>query len=204
MKGKAGGYAFTAKRLVPVLLGFGLLLATGAAAQNAAPERLPTGQAVAATEAVSLELLAARLAARRSELDARRQRIAREIDRLSAIDSAAGEVELALWRDRAAVADRLERDIEAVRALIGALTPKTLQAVSPTEASTGTTLAPDPALLRTTIDVNLRAAPGIPPFAVAKTDTLVVQLATDVGGWSLVATPSGIGFVPVSQLRREP
>lgn len=204
MKGKAGGCAFTPMRLVPVLLGFGLLVATGVAAQNAVPERPPVGQAVAATEAVSLELLAAHLAARRSELDARRQRIARELDRLSAIDSAAGEAELALWRDRASVADRLERDIEALRALIGALTPKTLQEVSPAEASAAKTLAPAPALLRTTIDVNLRAEPGVPPFAVAKADTLVVQLATDAGGWSLVAAPSGVGFVPVSQLRREP
>ena len=35
------------------------LLTTGAAAQKTEPERLPTGQAVAATEAVSLDLFAA-------------------------------------------------------------------------------------------------------------------------------------------------
>ena len=207
MRDEAIDCAFDLVRLVPVLLGFGLLLATGTA-QTVAQESTSAGQTPApmadtATEAVAVERLAARLAARRSELDARRQDIAREFERLSTIDQPAGEAELALWRDQAAVGDGLERDMEAVRALIGVLQPETLEAVSLPEASTGQTVAPDPGLSRTTIDVNLRAVPGHPPFAVVKADTLVLRLATDAGGWSLVATPSGIGFVPVSQLSRE-
>lgn len=187
--------------LAPAFLAMSLLLPAGASEQKAAP----AGEAPDSTvDAAALEALVGRLAARRSELNARRQALAGERARLSAVDEPAGEADLALWRDRAAAGDRLERDMQALRTLRGVLTPEALQAVSLPEASTGQRLVPDPGLSRTTIGVNLRVVPGHPPFAVVKADTLVVRLATDVGGgWSLVATPSGIGFVPVSQLSRE-
>ncbi len=210
MRAKAARGAFKPVLVASVFLGFGLLLVTGAAAQKVASEVSPDGQMSAptvdsATQAAALERLAGRLAARRSELDARRQAIASEFDRLSATVRPAGEAELALWRNRAGAADRLERDMATMRALLGRLTPETLQAFSMPEAATEQPFMPDPGLSRTAIEVNLRATPGHPPFAVVKADTLVARLATDAaGGWSLVAAPSGIGFVPASQLRREP
>ena len=200
-------------RLVPaaaVLVGCGLLLATGAAGQEAGPDVQPTGQTSApdddvAAQAAVLERLAGRLAARRSELDARRQAIASEFARLSATDRPASEAELALWRDRVGAGDRLERDMVTMRALLGLLTPEALQAFSMPESATGGAFVPDPGLSRAAIDVNVRAAPGHPPFSVVKADTLVARLATDAGdGWTLVATSAGIGFVPASQLRSEP
>ena len=210
MRAEAARGAFKPVLVASVFFGFGLLLATGTAAQKVASEASPDRQMSAqtvdkATQAAALERLAGHLATRRSELDARRQAIASEFDRLSATDRPAGEAELALWRNRAGAAAGLERDMATMRALLGRLTPETLQAFSMPEATTGTPFVPDPGLSRTAIDVNLRAAPGRPPFAVVKADTLVARLATDAaGGWRLVAAPSGIGFVPASQLRREP
>ena len=209
----------TVKR--PPLIGYSLVVAGGAAlflgvglwaasahAQKAAPIPAPAREAPAAAvdtamEAEALERLAAHLAARRSELETRRQALARERERLSAVDRPAGESDLALWRDRHATAERLKRDLQTLRALKGALTSKALKAVSLPKGSAGKGLAPDAGLSRTVIQVNLRKAPEAPPSAVLEADTLVVRLATG-GGWSLIATPSGIGFVPASQLGREP
>ena len=95
--------------------------------------------------------------------------------------------------------------METLRALVAVLTPEALQAVSLPEADAGPILTPDPGLSRTSIEVNLRPAPQAPPSAVLQAGTLVVRLATDAGsGWALVATSHGIGFVPASQLQREP
>ena len=202
MREEAFGRPFAVACLASVFLAVGLLLPTGASAQKAAPAEEAPDSTV---DVAALDALVVRLAARRSELDARRQALAGERARLSAVDEPAGEADLALWRDRAAVGDRLVRDMEALRALRGLLTREALQAVPLPDVGTGLSLAPDPGLSRTTIDANLRAAPEAPPFAVVKADTLVARLATDVGGgWSLVAAPSGIGFVPASQLQREP
>ena len=198
-----------AASLALMFLGIGLLLTTGAHAQKAVPALELAGEAAApsvdSTTEATLGDLAARFAARKSELDARRERIAREHDRLTAVDRPAGEAELSLWRDRTAAVELLERDMEALRALTGSLTAEALKAVSAGESGIGQALAPAPGLWRTAIDANLRNAPGGPPFAVLTAGTIVAQLATDAGGgWSLVAAPSGIGFVPASQLRREP
>ena len=189
-------------------LGIGLLLTTGAHAQNALPALEPAGEAAApsvdSTTEAKLRDLAARFVARRSELDARRERIAREHDRLTAVDRPAGDAVLSLWRDRTAAVGLLERDMEDLRALVGSLTAEALKAVSAGKSVSAQALAPAPGLWRTAIDANLRHAPGGPPFAVLKAGTIVAQLATDSGGgWSLVAAPFGIGFVPASQLRRE-
>ena len=189
-------HSFVAAGVAIALLGF-VLLATGASAQEAAPQAAPA-------EAESLERLAAQLAERRAALDARRQALAREAERLAAVDQPASEAEVALWRDRHETAERLEGDLETLRALVGVLTPEALAAVSLPETSAGRALAPDPGLVRTSLEVNLRAAPEKPPFAVLQAGMLVVRLATAADGWSLVATPHGIGFVPASQLQREP
>ena len=178
------------------------ILASGVLGQEVAPQAPPSATT---TEAVALERLAARLAERRAALDARRQALAREQELLSAVDQPASEADLARWRERHATANRLEGDVETLRALIGVLTPEALQAVSLPEADTGPVLTPDPGLSRTSIEVNLRPAPQAPPSAVLQAGTLVVRLATDAGsGWALVATSHGIGFVPASQLQREP
>lgn len=193
-----------------LFLGFGLLLATGMTTQKVASEESSDGQMSAPTadnamKTAVLERLARHLEERRTELDARRQAIANEFDRLSATDRPADEPELTLWREHAGEAERLERDIETMLALLGMLTPETLQAFSMPEVATGHPFVPDTQLSRTAIDVNLRAVPGGPPFAVVKSDRLVVRLVTDTAdNWSLVASPSGIGFIPASQLRREP
>ena len=168
---------------LPVVVGIAVaflgcgLLATSAPANDVAPETeqpptvsrelapvrgAPVPAAHAAAEVAALETLAARLAARRTALDARRHELAREHHRLSAVDRPAGATELALWLDTNATGDRLERDMAALRALIGALTPEGLRTVSLSEASTGLSLAPDAGLSRTGIEVNLRAAPEDP------------------------------------------
>ena len=168
----------------------------GALAQNVVVPK-------ASAEAAAMERLAARLSTRRSILDTRREALAKERDRLSAIDQPAGEAERALWRDRTDSRDRLESDLDAMWTLIGALTPEALLAVPIPEASP--VLVPDLGLSRAGIAVNLRAAPGETPFAELDSNTLVVRLAADTfGEWSLVMTPIGIGFVPASQLQREP
>ena len=217
MRASFVGYPLAAAVAAAAFLGFGLV-ATGAAAQEStrkaapipapAPRPAPAPAAPAprvdtSTEAAALADLAARFATRRAELDERRQALARERERLSAVDRPAGEADIALWRDRHATAERLKRDLQTLRALKGALTSKALKAVSLPKGSAGKGLAPDAGLSRTVIQVNLRKAPESPPSAVLKADTLVVRLATG-GGWSLIATPSGIGFVPASQLQREP
>ena len=193
------------------VLGFGLV-AIKVSAQEVAPaplpapvseESTPTSEAVQTSEA--LKRLAAEFAERRAALNERRQALAREHDLLMSVDRPASEADLARWRDRNATGDRMQRDIDTLRGLIKVLTPEALQAVSLPEGSAGPALTPDPGLSRTTIEVNLRAAPEKPPIAALKAETLVVRLANDgAGGWSLVATPQGIGFVPSSQLRQEP
>ena len=221
MKGASRGWSFVVAGLAAACFGVGLL-AAGVSAQDVgleaapvpapAPEsvplpvpEMPTSTVDTAAEAASLERLAAHLATRRAELDARRQALAGERDLLSAVDRPAGDAEIALWRERGTTGDLLQRDMKALRGLLGALTPEALQSVSLPEGSTGPTLVPDPGLSRTAIEVNLRAVPEAPPFAAVKAGTLVVRLATETaGGWSLVATPNGIGFVPTSHLRREP
>ena len=185
---------------------------TNVSTQEVAPAPLPapavsedatTPSAGEASEA--LKRLAAEFAERRAALNERRQALAREHDLLMAVDRPASEEELARWRDLNATGDRLQRDIDALRGLIQVLTPEALQAVSLPDGSAGPPLTPDPGVSRTSIEVNLRAAPEQPPIAALKADTLVVRLANDgAGGWSLVATPQGIGFVPSSQLREEP
>ncbi|MDE0206080.1 MAG: hypothetical protein OXP66_08630 [Candidatus Tectomicrobia bacterium] len=186
---------------------------TNVSAQEVAPAPLPAP--AISEEAASppsgdemsekLRLLAAEFAERRAALNQRRQALARERDLLMAIDRPAGEEDLARWRDLNSAGDRLQRDIDTLRGLIGVLTPEALQDVSLPDGSAGLALTPDPGVTRTSIEVNLRAAPKHPPFAALKADTLVVRLANDGdGGWSLVATSQGIGFVPSSQLRKEP
>lgn len=152
-----------------------------------------------------LRRLAAEFAERRAALNERRQALAREHDLLMAVDRPAGEEELARWRNLNAIGERLQRDIDALRGVIEVLTPEALQNVSLPDGSEGPPFAPDPGVSRTSIEVNLRAAPELPPIAALKAGTLVVRLANDGnGGWSLVATSQGIGFVPSSQLREGP
>ncbi|MCY4515178.1 MAG: hypothetical protein OXC69_08625 [Candidatus Tectomicrobia bacterium] len=166
-------------------------------------ESLPTEEVAA--HATFLKRLADRFAERRAGLDRRRQALAREQDLLSTVDQPADKAALALWRQRETMANHLERDLVNLRTLIAALSPEALQAVPLPDGGTGQVLTPDAGLSRTNIDVNLRSVPQAPPFAVLKAGTLVARLATDAGrGWSLVATSQGIGFAPLSQLRREP
>lgn len=205
MKAEAIGRALgiDAPRFALVLC-LGLLAASGAHAQEGASA--PAGEAAApgVDGAAARSDLATRLADGRSELDARRERIAREGERLAAVDRPAGEAELALWHDRAAAVGLLERDNATLRTLAGLLTAEALEAASSGKSRIGQVLVPAPGLWRTAIDANLRNAPDASPFAVLEAGMIVVQLATDGEGWSLVAAPSGIGFVPASQLRREP
>ena len=192
-----------------VAIGF---MATSLPAQEAAPAPLPApGVSEAVTKAPSagetseaLKRLAADFAERRAVLDERRRALAREHDLLMATDLPASEEQLSRWRDLNSIGDRLQRDIDTLRGLIEVLTPESLQAVS-LPGRAGPRLTPNTGVLRTSIEVNLRPAPEQPPIAALKADTLVVRLADDgAGTWSLVATPQGIGFVPSSQLRKEP
>lgn len=190
-----------------VILSFGLMTTDGPTQDIApAPAPAPALEPAAPDEtSEALKRLATQFAERRAVLNERRQALAHEHDLLMAVDRPAGEAELSRWRDRNATGDRLQRDIETLRGLIEALTPETLKAMSLPEGSAGRSLKPDPGLWRTIVEVNVRAAPEASPFVALKAGALVVHLASDsAGGWSLVATPQGIGFVPVSQLRQEP
>ena len=189
------------------------LVVTSISAQEVAPAPLPapaisedaTTTPSSGETSEALKRLAAEFAERRAALNERRQALARERDLLMAMDRPASEEELARWRDLNVTGDRLQRDIDTLRGLIEVLTPEALQVVSLPDGSAGPPLTPDPGVSRTSIEVNLRAAPEQPPIAALKADTLVVRLANDgADGWSLVATSQGIGFVPSSQLRKEP
>ena len=188
-------------------------LVTNISAQEVAPAPRPapavskevttTPDAGEALEA--LKRLAAGFAERRAALNERRQALVREHDLLMAIDRPASEEELARWGNLNAIGERLQRDVDTLRGLIKVLTPEALQAVSIPKGSSGPPFASDAGVSRTSIEVNLRPAPQRAPIAALKADTLVVRLANDgAGGWSLVATSHGIGFVPSSQLREEP
>ena len=156
-------------------------------------------------EANVLQRLAAYFKSRRSDLDARHQALARDLDVLSALARPAARAEYAALRQRIGTADRLARDVADLQALIRELTRETLQEMSRRELGMNVDLEPSPALSRTGIDVNLRAVPDGLPFEVLKADSLVVRLSTDdSSGWNLVATPHGFGFVPESQLQLEP
>lgn len=195
-----------------------LVLAIGSAtldvsAQEVAPAPLPAPPVSDELKTIpdadetseALKRLAAAFAERRAALSKRRQALARQHDLLEAIDRPASEEEIARWRGLNATGDRLERDIDTLRGLLQLLTPESLLEVTLQQGSEASPLRPDPDVLRTSIEVNLRAAPQQPPIARLKAGTLVVQLANDgAGRWSLVATTQGIGFVPSSQLRKDP
>ena len=193
-----------------VAIGF---VATSLRAQEVAPAPLPAlGVSEAVTKAPSagetseaLKRLAADFTERRAVLSERRRALAREHDLLMATDLPASEEQLSRWRKLNSIGDRLQKDIDTLRGLSEVLTSEALQAVSLHARSADPPLTPSAGVLRTSIEVNLRAGPEQPPVAALKADTLVVRLANDgVGGWSLVATSQGIGFVPSSQLRKEP
>ena len=195
-----------------VILAFGFV-ATNLAAQEVTPPPLPApGVSEAVTKTPSagetweaLKRLAADFAERRAVLSERRRALEREHDLLEAVDRPASEEQLARWRHLNAIGERLQREIDTLRGLIEVLTPEALQTVSLPGRSAGPRLTPSAGVLRTSIEVNLRVGPEQPPIAALKADTLVVRLANDgAGGWSLVATSHGIGFVPSSQLRKEP
>ena len=199
-------------RMAAALVGFSFL-AMSVAAQEDAPkaspvnEPTPLGNAEAVVKDVSeqagaLSGLAEGLARRRAALDARRHALARERDLMALIDLPAGEAELVLWRERNAFGERLRRDIEALQAIQRLLAPEALQSVSLPNGTSGNDFTPDTGLSRASIEVNLRAGPEESPFVSLTANTIVVRLVTDAGnGWSLVASPSGIGFVPNSQLK---
>ena len=198
--------------IAALLVGLSFLGATVAAqeeAPNAAQVAEPEPQVgkggapgtEVAEQAGALNRLAEGLARRRAELDSRRRALARDRDLIALVDLPAGEAELALWRERNATIERLRRDIEALQAIQRLLTPEALQSVSRPTGHTENAFRPDIGLSRASIEVNLRVAPKEPPFVSLIADTIVARLVTDTGsGWSLVVSPSGIGFVPKSQL----
>lgn len=196
----------------------GALAAVGAAAQEPAPELVLTpapepalapapsaaDAATAEAEARALDELAVTLAERRAALDARRRELARERALITAVGRPASVEEVAFWRERNKTAERLGGEVAALEAIAETLTPGALAAVSLPEGGTVGVLTPDPGLARTRLQVNLRNSPDGDRMAVLEADALVVHLATDADGWSVVATMFGIGFAPASQLRREP
>lgn len=207
-----------AARAAAAALVCGALVAVGAAAQEPAPELVLTpapepapavapsavDAATAKAEARTLDQLAITLAERRAALDARRRELARERALITAVDRPASAEEVAFWRERNVTAERLAGEVAALEAIAETLTPGALAAVSLPEGGAVGVLTPDPGLARTRLQVNLRNSPDGDPMAVLEADALVVRLATDPDGWSVVATMFGIGFAPASQLRREP
>ena len=173
------------------------------------PEEAANRKATALTEDPirdALNQLSSDFAVRRSKLDERRQALQRQRERLVATDLPATEADLGLWRIRQSTSERLGREIQALRALTDALNPRTIQAtLIRLKKDAGAPLMPDLGLSLTGTEVNLRNKPEDEAFQVLKEGTLVARLLiTSPGGWNVVATPLGIGFVPNSQLRHWP
>ena len=137
-------------------------------------------------------------------LDRRREELASERARLLAVDRPADEADIMLWRKCHARGVALEKDVEVLQALATSLTSEALEQVPIPETIVAGAFKPDVGWARTKLQVALRSAPESAQkgMQALEVDTLVARLASD-GGWSVVATALGIGFVPSSQLRNE-
>ena len=170
----------------------------------AAPASPGTSNAAAGSEAELLDRLAARLAERRSALDRRRKALELARAHLREVDRPAGRADIDRWRDCRTRSDALRKDVGVLQALTGVLTPEALERVSASETDGVGVFRPDVGWARTRLQVALRGAPDITREGMHALEegALVVRLAGG-GGWSVVATAFGIGFVPSSQLRSE-
>ena len=213
----SAGRGWFGGRIVSVVFSFGAL-AAAASAQDvvpcaaapvpppgiAAPASPVAPVAGAGSEAERLDRLASRLAERRSALDRRRKALAHERARLLAVERPANEADIELWRDCTARGSALEKDVKVLQALDAVLTPESLEQVSVPETSVPGAFKPDVGWARTKIQIALRSAPdsALEGREMLHAGVLVARLASGED-WSVVATASGIGFVPSSQLQSE-
>lgn len=213
----SAGRGWFGGRIVSVVFSFGALVAAASAQEVvpcAAAPAPPTGitapaspvapAAGAGSEAERLDRLASWLAERRSALDLRREAIARERARLLAVDQPAGEADIELWRDCSTRGEALEKDVNVLQALATVLTAEALEQVPTPETSVAGAFKTDVGWARTRLQVVLRSTPdgAQEGMETLEAGTLVARLASG-GDWSVVATASGIGFVPSSQLQGE-
>ena len=201
----AAWHAAVAAHLIVALLGGGLA-APVAQAQQAAPAPTaapaPAPSINPAAETAALQELSRQLQARRSELEVKRRALREERARISAVDRPASAEQIAQWRDRDATGRRLGRRVAMLEGLVAALTPRTLQAISPPGEKKYEFLTGDVGLKSTSLEVALRDAPEGAVAIVLPPDTLVVQVAADAGGaWSVVVAAGGSGYVPTSMLK---
>ena len=205
-------------RIVSAVFSFGVL-ASAVSAQDvapcaSAPAAPPPGVAApaspvapvpgAGSEAERLDRLAARLAERRSVLDQRREKLARERDRLLAVDRPASDMDIKLWSDCATRGSALEMDVKVLQKLTTVLSLEALEHVSAPETNVASAFKADVGWARTRLQVALRSAPDNAQEGMKTLEEgiLVVRLASGEA-WSVVATVYGIGFVPSSQLQSE-
>ena len=202
---RAAWHAVFAAHLVVALLGSGLT-APAAQAQQAAPTPAPVPTPAPrvdpAAEAAALQELFDQLQARRSELEVQRRALMEKRARISAVDRPASAEQLVQWRDRDATGRRLRQRVALLDGLLAALTPRTLQAISPPAEKKYEFLTSDVGLKSTSLEVALRDTPEGAGAIVLPPDTLIVQVASDAGGaWSVVVAAAGSGYVPTSMLK---
>ena len=174
--------------LIATVLGFGLA-GPVALAQQPAPPVAPTVMATTAdpaSEAAALQRLSEHFQARRAELDMQRQALREERARISMVDQPATSEQIAQWNDRHraversprrrhAVSTRLSARIAMLEGLLAALTPQTLQAISPSTERKYEFLSTDVGLRSTAL--GLRPASPYPAPV-----THVPEKAGDGGG----------------------
>lgn len=217
MRTAPSGYWWFGGRMVAAVFGCGVLVEVVAAqdvtrcgSSPASPTEVaaPASQAPAVggagAEAEKPERLLARFTERRAVLDRRRRELARERDRLLAVDRPAGKADIERWHDCAETGEALMKKVEVLQALSSVLTPQALKEVSIPEVGGAGTFESNVGWARTTLAVNLRSAPDFAQEGekILEAEALVVQLASS-RTWSVIATRFGLGFVPSSQLRRE-
>ena len=163
--------------LIATVLGFGLA-GPVSLAQQPAPPVAPTVMATTAdpaSEAAALQRLSEHFQARRAELDMQRQALREERARISMVDQPATSEQIAQWNDRHAVSTRLSARIAMLEGLLAALTPQTLQAISPSTERKYEFLSTDVGLRSTAL--GLRPASPYPAPV-----THVPEKAGDGGG----------------------
>ena len=152
----------------------------------------------------TLQALREHLDLRRLELDQEREALSELRVSLEAVDIVAEPEAIATWRAVEDDSRARENRNHLLSLLAQELTAEALQAVALPQLAEGQLIAPqERKLVWTRLAANLRRGPagdGEPLKVLEKSTPVVIVAHHAAGGWSLVASPFGFGFVLHSQL----
>ena len=204
---QAGAFATHAQQSVPDLPG----AASAAPATQSAPaptQIAPTPTqpiAEAGPDRATLEALRAHLEQRRLELNQEREDLAKQRANFEAVDVAAEPALIATWRAIEDDSRALDNRTRLLDLLAERLTAEALQAVALPQFADGQLIVPqERKLVWIRSAANLRHGPtgeGQPFKVLDKSTPVVIVAHHAAGSWSLVASPSGFGFVLSGQLQ---